>query len=92
VWDSRGRVTLIGDAAHPMAPTASAWATTAVRDAATLAGILESDGVSVEGIERYEKEMREYAGEPIRRSVFGGKMMFGMQGFEDLEPIILGRA
>lgn len=90
-WESRGRVTLMGDAAHPMAPTAAAGATTAVRDAALLASVLESDGVSLESMERFEKEMRGYASEPIRRSVFGGKMMFGMQGFE-LEPIVFGKA
>jgi hypothetical protein len=31
--------------------------------------------------------MREYAEEAIARSAGGGKMLFGMRGFEELKPI-----
>lgn len=49
-WEGEGRVTLIGDAAHAISPTAGAGATTAVQDAARLAKILETDGVSAESL------------------------------------------
>ena len=91
-WDSMGRVTLIGDAAHAMSPTAGAGATTAVRDAATLAHILETEDLSVGGLTRYESTMREYAENLIRKSIFGGKLLFGMQGFDDLRPVVFEKA
>lgn len=91
-WEGMGRITLIGDAAHAMSPTAGAGATTAVQDAAALAHILETDGVSADALAKYEKGMRVYAEEPIKRSLFGGKMMFGMQAFEDLKPVVFGKA
>jgi 2-polyprenyl-6-methoxyphenol hydroxylase-like FAD-dependent oxidoreductase len=86
-WDPSPHITLIGDAAHAMSPTAGAGAGTALRDAAVLAKFLVDGGINAQSVGKYEEEMRVYAGEAIQRSTFGGKMMFGMRAFEDLELI-----
>jgi 2-polyprenyl-6-methoxyphenol hydroxylase-like FAD-dependent oxidoreductase len=91
-WNGEGRITLIGDAAHAMSPTAGAGATTAVRDAARLAQMIEIHGLSAESLAKYETGMRAYAEVPIQRSLFGGKFMFGMKAFEDLKPVVFARA
>lgn len=83
-WDPSDRVTLIGDAAHVMSPTAGIGATSALRDAAVLAEVLRDEGVCREGVGRYEGFMRENAREGIERSAVGGRHMFGMRGFEEL--------
>ena len=87
-WNPTERVTLLGDAAHPMAPTAGAGATSAIRDAANLVQLLIEDGTSVEGIGEYEAVMREYAGGAIKRSIWGGKLLFGMRPFEELNTVV----
>ena len=91
-WNGEGRITLIGDAAHAMSPTAGAYATTAVRDARRLAQMIEIHGLSAESLAKHETGMRAYAEAPIQRSLFGGKVMFGMQAFEDLKPDVFARA
>lgn len=87
-WQDR-RVTLIGDAIHPMAPTAAVGATTALRDAGLLAKAISKIGMDdqADTIEIYQKAMRDYAGEAIRRSQIGGKAMFGMRAFDEL-PVV----
>jgi 2-polyprenyl-6-methoxyphenol hydroxylase-like FAD-dependent oxidoreductase len=84
-WPPVAQVTLIGDAAHVMSPSAGHGATTALRDAATLAQILIESGLSKETIGRYEAEMRIYAGARILRSKVGGGWSFGMRDFEQLK-------
>jgi 2-polyprenyl-6-methoxyphenol hydroxylase-like FAD-dependent oxidoreductase len=84
-WPTTSYVTLIGDAAHVMSPSAGHGATTALRDSATLTQLIVNSGVSKESIERYEMEMREYAGARILRSKVGGKWSFGMRDFEQLK-------
>ncbi len=90
VWETSARVTLIGDAAHVMAPTAGVGATCALRDAKTLVEGLRVGGVSGESIGKYEGVMRGSAREAIQRSAVGGKVMFGMRGFEGLENVGVG--
>jgi 2-polyprenyl-6-methoxyphenol hydroxylase-like FAD-dependent oxidoreductase len=46
----RGRVVLIGDAAHPMTPNAGQGAATAIEDAAALALLLPEHGGDLEGL------------------------------------------
>jgi 2-polyprenyl-6-methoxyphenol hydroxylase-like FAD-dependent oxidoreductase len=85
-WPPVAHVTLIGDAAHVMSPSAGHGATTALRDAATLVQILVESGLSQEAIGRYEATMREYAGARILRSKVGGGWSFGMRDFAQLKP------
>jgi 2-polyprenyl-6-methoxyphenol hydroxylase-like FAD-dependent oxidoreductase len=51
---SRGRVTLVGDAAHPMLPNSAQGACQALEDAVALGEALRSGDVR-EGLERYER-------------------------------------
>lgn len=85
-WDEAGLVTLIGDSAHAMSPTAVVGAVTALRDSAMLTRLLIEVGVNVEGLRRYEAAMREYAGNAIVASQMGGRMMFAMRPFKELKP------
>jgi 2-polyprenyl-6-methoxyphenol hydroxylase-like FAD-dependent oxidoreductase len=56
---SFGRVTLLGDAAHPMYPIGSNGASQAILDAAALAEVLSAGGDPVAALEAYEAERRE---------------------------------
>jgi 5-methylphenazine-1-carboxylate 1-monooxygenase len=53
-----GRVTLLGDAAHPMYPIGSNGASQAILDARTLAGCLRVNGHDVDGALRQYEELR----------------------------------
>jgi 5-methylphenazine-1-carboxylate 1-monooxygenase len=50
-----GRMTLLGDAAHPMYPIGSNGASQAILDARVLAGCLRADADVVAALERYER-------------------------------------
>ena len=80
-WDSLRQVTLIGNTAHVMSPTAGAGATTAIRDAATLSEDLSGQWSSAENVAKYEGRMRIYAQDIVKRSAMGGKYLFGMRPF-----------
>ena len=56
---SFGRVTLLGDAAHPMYPVGSNGASQAILDAAALAAALRADTDPVSALRRYECERLE---------------------------------
>lgn len=86
------RVTLVGDAAHPMPPTAALGATSGLRDAGELVKRLVDEAnkeVPAAAFRVYEGEMRGYAAEALRRSLVGGRAVFGMKAFEEL-PLIEG--
>jgi 2-polyprenyl-6-methoxyphenol hydroxylase-like FAD-dependent oxidoreductase len=85
-WPTNQYVTLIGDAAHVMSPSAGHGATTALRDGSTLLQAILDSGVSKEAIKSYETAMRVYAGERILRSKVGGGWSFGMRDFPQLKP------
>lgn len=53
-----GRVTLLGDAAHPMYPIGSNGATQAILDAAALADCLSAQGLTVDALATYEAARR----------------------------------
>ncbi|MCJ1244520.1 hypothetical protein MMC30_001718 [Trapelia coarctata] len=84
-WQPSARVTLIGDAIHVMSPTGGVGAVTALRDGANLARELVEGGVGMESVGRYEGAMREYAGVSIRRSLMGGRKIFGQRAFDECE-------
>lgn len=89
VWKASSRVTLIGDAAHVMSPTAGIGVTSALRDAAMLAEVLREEGITSEAVGKYEAFMRQNAKEGISRSTLGGKHMFGMRPFEQLGRVVV---
>ena len=53
-WWTRGRITLLGDAAHPMYPRGSNGAGQAILDARTLAGCLKRDKNVPDALKAYE--------------------------------------
>ncbi len=86
-WEPSDRVTVMGDAVHAMSPCGGVGAATAFRDAAALAGILGEEGVSREGVGRYEEGMRGYARGAVERSFMGGKKMFGQRPFGECRAV-----
>lgn len=82
------RVTLLGDAAHPMAPTAALGATTALKDAATLVRHLVASGdiqaKTAATLKQYEADMNEYASAVVTSTLGGGRALFGMKDFDQL--------
>ena len=58
---TRGRVTLLGDAAHPMMPTLAQGAAITLEDAYALARNLARHQDPLEGLEAYERERRPRA-------------------------------
>ncbi len=58
-WWSRGRVTLLGDAAHPMYPRGSNGAGQAILDARSLADCLSTHGDVVQALQAYESARLE---------------------------------
>lgn len=53
---THGRLTLLGDAAHPMVPRGSNGAGQAIIDARVLAGALKQQGVGAAALESYDRE------------------------------------
>ncbi|KAK9774633.1 putative FAD-binding domain-containing protein [Seiridium cardinale] len=82
-----GRITLIGDAAHAMSPTAALGATTALQDTATLLTSIRALGAVPKALREYEHQMGIYASEALKKTLIGGKAMFGMRAFEDLPRV-----
>lgn len=56
---THGRITLLGDAAHPMVPRGSNGAGQAIIDARYLAGAIKRKGVGAEALEDYDRERVE---------------------------------
>lgn len=65
-WWGRGRVTLLGDAAHPMYPVGANGASQAVVDARVLARELVRAGSVPTALARYETERREATAAVVR--------------------------
>jgi 2-polyprenyl-6-methoxyphenol hydroxylase-like FAD-dependent oxidoreductase len=68
-----GRVTLLGDAAHPTTPNLGQGACMAIESAWVLAGCLKADGVN--GLKAYQKKRFARTAEVTTRSWSLGKMM-----------------
>jgi 2-polyprenyl-6-methoxyphenol hydroxylase-like FAD-dependent oxidoreductase len=73
------RVTLLGDAAHPMYPTGSNGASQAILDAAALAGHLRSGASVVEALREYDEQRR-----PATAAVVYANRAGGSEGVIDL--------
>ena len=70
-WWTRGRVTLLGDAAHPMYPVGSNGASQAVLDARCLAALLAERAVP-DALAAYEAERLPKTAEIVRSNRRGG--------------------
>ena len=71
---SHGRVTLLGDAVHPMTPDLSQGAAQALEDAVVLAASLRDASDPVEGLRAYESTRRKRAARIVKRSRSVGKL------------------
>jgi 2-polyprenyl-6-methoxyphenol hydroxylase-like FAD-dependent oxidoreductase len=70
----RGRVTLLGDAAHPMTPDLSQGAAQALEDAVVLAASLRAATDPVAGLRAYEQARRERTAQIVKRSQAAGRL------------------
>ena len=93
-WWTQGRVTLLGDAAHPMYPVGSNGASQAILDARLLAGLL-ADIDPVSALRDYEAERLPKTAEIVRLNRTGGPervvdvvSALAPDGFERLEDVI----
>jgi 2-polyprenyl-6-methoxyphenol hydroxylase-like FAD-dependent oxidoreductase len=65
-WWTQGKVTLLGDAAHPMVPRGSNGSAQAILDAKALAALLADEGLSPEAaLLAYDEERREATGRVV---------------------------
>ncbi|MCA6107810.1 flavin-dependent oxidoreductase [Bradyrhizobium cenepequi] len=93
-WWSRGRVTLLGDAAHPMYPTGSNGSAQAILDARCLARLL-SELAPEAALSAYEAERLPKTAEVVRNNRRGGPERVldlvaerAPNGFNRLEDVI----
>jgi 2-polyprenyl-6-methoxyphenol hydroxylase-like FAD-dependent oxidoreductase len=70
----RGRVTLLGDAAHPMTPNTSQGAGMAIEDAVVLARCLRDASASPEVLRAYERARAKRANSQIKTARFAGSL------------------
>jgi 2-polyprenyl-6-methoxyphenol hydroxylase-like FAD-dependent oxidoreductase len=70
----RGRVTLLGDAAHPMTPDLSQGAAQALEDAVVLAASLRDAADPVSGLRAYEQARRDRTAQIVKRSQAAGRL------------------
>jgi 2-polyprenyl-6-methoxyphenol hydroxylase-like FAD-dependent oxidoreductase len=64
-WWTRGRVTLLGDAAHPMVPRGSNGSAQAILDGRALATLLATVGDPEAALRAYDDERREATGRVV---------------------------
>ena len=92
---SHGRVTLLGDAAHPMYPVGSNGASQAILDAVALAGQLAAGDDPAAALRRYEEERLPATAAIVRANRTGGPEgvidaveRLAPDGFEDIEAVL----
>ena len=93
-WWTQGRVTLLGDAAHPMYPVGSNGASQAILDARCLAALLSAHRPA-EALAAYDAERRPKTAEIVRLNRLGGPERMvdevsarAPNGFKRLEDVI----
>jgi 2-polyprenyl-6-methoxyphenol hydroxylase-like FAD-dependent oxidoreductase len=92
---THGRVTLLGDAAHPMYPVGSNGASQAILDAKALAACLARADHPAHGLAMYEAERLPMTAEIVRLNRKGGPERvidaveeLAPMGFEDVEAVL----
>jgi 2-polyprenyl-6-methoxyphenol hydroxylase-like FAD-dependent oxidoreductase len=92
---SFGRVTLLGDAAHPMYPIGANGASQAIRDGRALAQALAAGGTAAECLAGYEQERREATNQiVVSNRQLGPEQVMQMaherapNGFDNIEDVI----
>jgi 2-polyprenyl-6-methoxyphenol hydroxylase-like FAD-dependent oxidoreductase len=85
--DLAKRVTLIGDAAHPMSPMGGSGGDTAIRNAAYLAQILAEEGVTEGSIKAFEARMEATARDKIEHSFRGGQKFWRGMGWTEYNEV-----
>ncbi|MEV3923515.1 FAD-dependent monooxygenase [Actinomadura coerulea] len=92
---TRGRVTLLGDAAHPMYPMGSNGAGQAILDASNLSAHLERHADPAEALRAYQRDRLPVTGEVVLRNRQGGPENVideverrAPEGFSRLEDVI----
>jgi 2-polyprenyl-6-methoxyphenol hydroxylase-like FAD-dependent oxidoreductase len=92
-WWTQGRVTLLGDAAHPMYPVGSNGASQAILDAACLSRLLAKGDVMA-ALAGYEAERLPATASVVRSNRIGGPERVvdliaarAPEGFEQLEDV-----
>jgi 5-methylphenazine-1-carboxylate 1-monooxygenase len=92
---SHGRVTLLGDAAHPMYPVGSNGASQAILDARALADALAAGADPVQGLEQYERERLPMTADVVRSNRTGGPEgiidvveRLAPEGFDDVDSVL----
>jgi 2-polyprenyl-6-methoxyphenol hydroxylase-like FAD-dependent oxidoreductase len=90
-----GRVTLLGDAAHPMYPVGSNGASQAILDARVLADCLKEGEHPVHALWRYEQERLPPTAEIVRMNRRGGPEgvidaveMLAPDGFDNIDGVL----
>lgn len=73
---SRGRVTLLGDAAHPMLPFLGQGVSMAIEDSIVLARALTDHGLDADALAAYETVRRPRANEIVERSAARADVTF----------------
>ena len=92
---SFGRVTLVGDAAHPMQPIGSQAGSQAIIDARALTAMLLATADPVEALQRYDRERRPAMNDvTLRNRQFGPEAALQLaeerapNGFARIEDVI----
>ena len=94
-WWSRGRVTLMGDAAHPMYPVGSNGASQAILDARALADSLAATDQPRAGLAAYEHRRLQPTGTIVQANRQGGPEgvidaveALAPEGFTDVDAVL----
>lgn len=86
LWDTDIRVTLMGDAAHPMPPVGGVGANVAFQDAADLLDVIKA-GLHVQELAQYETVLRDRSNQALIMAAGGAGRFFGMKPIADLKSV-----